>query len=135
MLCSVSFLTVFRQDRTLLWKGCPNFDKTSWGGSIHGKMISSPSEPFLVIRVCQKCSKTKKTWKIRFLREFWLYLQNSKVNFYDFLGQNTFNQYLKAGKKISPRTCFIFEKKSTLQNFKFLKNPFFDFHKIQNLSS
>ena len=24
-----SFLTVFRQDQTLLWKGCPNFDETS----------------------------------------------------------------------------------------------------------
>ena len=52
-----------------------------------------------------------------------------------FLGQNTFKQYLKAGKKIFPKTCFIFEKKSTLQNLKFLKNPSFDFHKIQNLSS
>merc|ERR1712102_21329 len=70
-----------------------------------------------------------------FLREFWLYLQNSKVNFYDFFGQNTFNHYLKAGKKNFPKTCFIFEKKSTLQNLKFLKNPDFDFHKIQNLSS
>ena len=79
--------------------------------------------------------KNQKTWKTRFLREFWLYLQNGKVNFYDFLGQNTFNQYLKAGKKIFPKSCFIFEKKWTLQNLKFLKNLFFDFHKIQDLSS
>ena len=51
--------------------------------------------------------RNPKTWKTRFLREFWLYLQNGKVNFYDFMGQNTFNQYLQAGKKISPKTCFI----------------------------
>ena len=79
--------------------------------------------------------KNQKTWKNRFLREFWVYLLNGKVNFYDFLGQITYNQYLKVGKNIFPKTCSIFEKKSTLQNLKFLKNPFFDFHKIQNLSS
>ena len=77
--------------------------------------------------------KNQKTWKTRFLREFWLYLQNGKVNFYDFLGQNTFKQYLKAGKKIFPKTSFILKKKS--KKIKFLKNPSFDFHKIQNLSS
>ena len=29
------------------------------------KMISSPSEPFLAIRVCQKCQKTKKHEKLQ----------------------------------------------------------------------
>ena len=51
------------------------------------------------------------------------------------MGQNTPNQYQKAGEKIFLKTCIIFEKISTLQNSKFLKNLFFDFHKIQNLGA
>ena len=62
-------------------------------------------------------------------------LQNGKVNFFHFLAQKTFNQYQKAGGKIFLKTCFIFEKTLVLQKVKFLKNLFFDFHKIQNLST
>ena len=31
-------LTVFRQGRTLLDQGCPNFDKTNFGASVHEKI-------------------------------------------------------------------------------------------------
>ena len=38
-----------------------------------------------------------------------------------------------AEKKFFSKTFFIFEKMSTLQKLKFLKNPDFVFHEIQNL--
>ena len=40
-----------------------------------------------------------------------------------------------AEKKFFSKTFFIFEKMSTLQKLKFLKNPDFVFHEIQNLST
>ena len=68
------------------------------------------------------------------MRELWLYLQNGKVNFYDFLAQNTFDHKQKNGKKKFSKFLSIFEKTSTLQKLKFLKNLFFYFFEIQNLS-
>ena len=68
------------------------------------------------------------------MRELWLFLQNDKVNFYDFLAQNTFNHKQKIGKKKFSKFFSIFENKSTLQKLKFLKNLFFYFFEIQNLS-
>ena len=35
---SISYLTVFRQDRTLLDQGCPKFDENFFGASVHGKI-------------------------------------------------------------------------------------------------
>ena len=69
------------------------------------------------------------------MRELWLYLQNSKVNFYDFLAQNTFDHKQKNGKNFFSNFFSIFEKTSTLQKLKFLKNLFFYFFEIQNLRS
>ena len=69
------------------------------------------------------------------MKELWLYLQNSKVNLYDFLAQNTFDHKQKKGKKKFSKFSSIFEKRPTLQKLKFLKNPFFHFFEIQNLRS
>ena len=71
--------------------------------------------------------------KNRFLRVLWLYLQNGKVKFYDFLAQNTFEHKQKNDKKKFSKFSSISEKKPTLQKLKFLKNLFFDFFEIQNL--
>ena len=68
------------------------------------------------------------------MKELWLYLQNGKVNLYDFLAQNTFDHKQKKGKKNFSKFSSIFEKQPTLQKLKFLKNPFFYFFEIQNLS-
>ena len=68
------------------------------------------------------------------MKELWLYLQNGKVNLYDFLAQNTFDHKQKKGKKKFSKFSSIFEKQPTLQKLKFLKNPFFYFFEIQNLS-
>jgi hypothetical protein len=68
------------------------------------------------------------------LKELWLYLQNGKVNYHDFLAKNTFDHKQKVGKKKISKFSSIFEKQPTLQKLKFLKNPFFYFFEIQNLS-
>ena len=67
--------------------------------------------------------------------EFWLYLKNGKVNFYDFLAQNTFDHKQKNGRTFFSIFFSIFEKTSTLQKLKFLKNLFFYFFEIQNLGT
>ena len=56
-------LTVFRQGRTLLDQGCPNFDEIFLVLQYMKKLRSSPSEHFLVIRVCQKCQKCENSEK------------------------------------------------------------------------
>ena len=48
-------------------------------------------------------------------------------------GPNTFDHKQKNGKKFFPNFFPIFEKTSTLQKLKFLKNLFFYFFEIQNL--
>ena len=73
-------MTVFRQDWTLLAVGCPNFDKTVFGGSWRNwwnffwwymkKLTSSPLEQFLGIRVCQKRQKCKNSEKLGFWWNF-----------------------------------------------------------------
>ena len=68
------------------------------------------------------------------MKELWLYLQNGKVNYHDFLAQNTFDHKQKVGKKEISKFSSIFEKQPTLQKLKFLKNLFFYFSEIQNLS-
>ena len=96
LLLVIGIMTVFRQGRTLLDQGYPNFDQ-------------------------------KKT---RFLRKLWLYLQNGKVNFYEFLAQNTFDHKQKNGKKMFKiffhfREISIFEKLMFSQKWiKFLNNYF-----------
>ena len=110
----VKILTV-RQGQTLLAKECPNFEYMK-------NLRSSPSEHFLVIMVCQKRQKCKNSEKPGFLRELWLYLQNGKVNFYEFLAHNTFDHKQKKGKFFFSKFLSIFEKTSTLQKLKFLKN-------------
>ena len=95
------------------------------------KMRSIHSEHFW----SQRCVKNANKWKTRFLREFWLYLQNGKVNFYDFLAQNIFHHKQKNGKEKFSKFSSILEKKSTLQKLKLLKNPSFYFFEIQNLRS
>ena len=67
--------------------------------------------------------------------ELWLYLQKGKVNFYDFFAQNTFGHKQKNDKKFFSKFLSIFEKTSTLQKLKFLKNLFFYFFEIQNLGT
>ena len=47
--------------------------------------------------------------------EFWLYLKNGKVNFYDFFGTKHINHNLKYGKFVFSNFSFIFEKTLTLQ--------------------
>ena len=69
------------------------------------------------------------------MRELWLYLQNGKVNFYDFLAQNTFDHKQKNGKEKFSKFSSILEKKSTLQKLKLLKNLSFYIFEIQNLRS
>ena len=41
----------------------------------------------------------------------WLYLKNGKVNFYDFLAQNTFDHNQKNGKKRFSNFFSIFENR------------------------
>ena len=72
--------------------------------------------------------------KTRFLRELRLYLQNGKVNYYDFLAQNTFDHKQKNEKKFFSKFFFIFDKKSTLKKIEISQKPVF-FHEIQNFSS
>ena len=55
----------------------------------------------------------------------WLYLQNSKVNLYDFLAQNTFDHKQKEGKKNFSKFSSIFEKQPTLQKLKKILKIFF----------
>ena len=97
--------------------------------------ISSHPEPSMVIRVYQKCQKTKKCEK----PGFWGIFSNSSKTVKSivliFWHKRPLTNTKRLGGKIFLKTCFIFEKTLVLQKVKFLKNPFFDFHKIQNLST
>ena len=61
------------------------------------------------------------------MREFRIYFQNNNANFYDILVQNTCDHKQKKGKIKFSKFFSSFEKKSTLQKLKFVKNLFFLF--------
>ena len=79
--CHIS-MTVFRQGRTLLDQGCPNFGENFFGALVPEKMRSSPSEHFWSLW-CFRNAKNVKIVKKQVFEKFqflqsWLFLKNGR---------------------------------------------------------
>ena len=80
---------------------------------------------------CVKNAKNVKIVKTRFLRELRLYLQNGKVNYYDFLAQNTFDHKQKNGKKNFQNFYPFLRKHQLCKSWNFSKTCFFTLLKFK----
>ena len=98
------------------------------------KLRSSSSEQFLVIRVCQKCQKCKNSEKLGFWGNCGYISKMVRSIFMIFWHKTPLTINKRMTKKFSI-SLSIFEKTSTLQKLKFLKNLFLYFFEIQNLGT
>ena len=84
---------------------------------------------------CVKNAKKSKIMKNQVFEGILAISPQRLSQFLWFFGTRHLRPIANSWKKIFPKTCFIFEKKLPLQKVIFLKNLFFYFQKIQNLSS
>ena len=127
------FILWLYSDRTehFCGRGAQILTKLFEGVPYMEKMISSPSEPFLVIRVCQKCQKTKKHEKTDFWGNFGYISKMVKSIFMIFWDKTPLSNTWRLGKKISPKLASFLRKNQLYKTWNFSKTRLLIFIKFK----